>query len=58
MFQMRLLYHGHNEYVLENISIQCGNCNRNTGLYLKDNTVEEIITQFVLNLVLHHVGLS
>ena len=36
MFQMRLLYHEHNGYVLEAISIQCSNCHRNTGLNLKD----------------------
>ena len=46
MFQIRSLYHEHNdeEYVVEAIDIQCINCHRNTGLYLKVKTVEEIIT--------------
>ena len=55
---MRLLYHEHNEDFVEAIDIQCRNFHRNTGLYLEDKTVEEIITPFVFNSVLHHVGLS
>ena len=58
MFQMHLLYHEHNEDIVEAIDIQCSNFHINTGLHLKDKTVEEIITQFLLNSVFHHVGLS
>ena len=38
MFQMRLLYYGHNEEenVVEVIPIRCRNCHTSTGLYLKD----------------------
>ena len=57
---MRFLYYEHNEedHVVEAIAIKCRNCHRNAGLFLKDKTVEEIITHFVLNSVLHYVGLS
>ena len=58
IFQMSLLYHEHNEYFVEVISIQFFNCHKNTGLSLKDKIVEEIIIQFVLNSVFYHVGLS
>ena len=51
MFKMRLLDHEHNEYVVEAIAIQCINCHKNTRLHLKGKTVEEIITQFLLNYV-------
>ena len=42
LFQMLLLYYKHNEeeHVVEAISIKCSNYHRNTGLYLKDTTVE------------------
>ena len=42
MFQMHLLYHEQNdkEHFMEAIAIQCRNCHRNTGLYLKDKIVE------------------
>ena len=43
---------------MEAIAIKCINFHRSTGVYLKDKTVQEMITQFVLNKVLHHVGLS
>ena len=60
MFQMLLFYYKHNEEdnVLKSIAIKCSNCDRSTGLFLKDKTVEEMITKFVLNTVLHHVDLS
>ena len=60
MFQMRLLYYEHNEedLVVENIVINCSHYHIKNCLCLKDKTVEEIITQFVLNIVLHDVGLS
>ena len=42
MFHMGLLYHEKNEeeHVVEDIAIQCRNFHKNTGLYLKDKTVE------------------
>ena len=43
---------------MEAIAIKRRNFRRSTGLYLKDETIQEIITQFVLNAVLHHVGVS
>ena len=60
MFHMRLSYDKQNEEdnVVENIAIKCSICHRNTGLFLKDKTVEELITILLLNIVLHHVGLS
>ena len=60
MFQLRLSYDKHNEEdnVVEDIDIKCRNCHRRTGLFLKDKTVEELITILLLNIVLHHVGLS
>ena len=43
---------------MEAVAIQCSNFYRNSGLYLKDKIFKEIFTQFVLNSVLYHVGLS
>ena len=40
------------------ISIRCINCNKETGLYLINKKIEETITKFVLNAILHHVGMS
>ena len=36
----------------------CINCEKETGLYLVTSTLEEMITKFVLNEILHHVGMS
>ena len=56
---MRLLYHEYNEEenFVEAIDINSSNFHINTGLYLKNKTVQEIITQFLFNSVLHNVGL-
>ena len=43
---------------MESIAIKFNNCDRSTGLILKVKTVKEMITRFVLNTVLNHVGLS
>ena len=43
---------------VDTISIRCINCKKETGLYLRYSTFEEIITKFVLNKILHHVGMS
>ena len=40
------------------ISISCINCKKETGLYLETSTLEEMISKFVLNTILHHVGIS
>ena len=40
------------------IAIRCINCNNETGLYLRNSTVEEMITKFVSNEILHHVDMS
>ena len=40
------------------ISIRCINCKIESGLFLKNTTFDEIITKFVLNEILHHVGMS
>ena len=58
MFQMSSLLHEHNEDVVKAIDIQCSNFYRNTCLHLKDKTVEEIITTFLLKSVLQNVVLS
>ena len=46
------------EEKLNVISIRCINCKIETGLYLKNKTFDEMITKFVLNPILHHVGMS
>ena len=43
---------------LDVISIGCINCKIETGLFLKNNTFDEMITKFVLNAILYHVGMS
>ena len=43
---------------LEIIAIRCINCKKEIGLYLQNSTFEEMITKFVLNAILHHVGMS
>ena len=40
------------------IGIRCINRKKETGFFLINSTFEEIITKFVLNLILHHVGMS
>ena len=57
IFQLNLFYDRHNEEgnVVGARDIRCTDCNKETGLYLKDTTIEEIITKFVLNSILHHV---
>ena len=59
MFQLSLFYDKINEEgsVVYSISIRCSNCNKETGLHLKDKKVEEMITKFVSNSILYHVGM-
>ena len=60
MFQYHIFYdkHSEEEEVVVNIAIKCSNYNKDTGLHLKDTTIEEMIIKFVLNAILHHVGMS
>ena len=58
MFEIRLSY-GVKE--LDVVSIKCINCKIETGLDSKANFIwvyDEIISKFVLNEILHHVGMS
>ena len=55
MFELHLI--GDKEK-LDVIAIMCINCKKETDLYFKKATFEEIITKFVLNAILHHVGMS
>ena len=45
---------------VEKIAIRCSNCGKETGLSLKSTNTnyKDIITSFVLNKVLQHVGMS
>ena len=56
MFEIRLRY---KKLILDVVSLKCIKCKRETGLYLKINSLifDEIITRFVLNEILHHVGM-
>ena len=45
------------EEKLDVISIRCIYCKIETGLYLKNSTFDEMITKFVLNAILYHVGM-
>ena len=55
MFELRLNY---DKEKMDVIYIRCINCKRKTGLFLKNTTFHEMITKFVLNKTLHHVGMS
>ena len=55
IFELRLI---DDRYKLEDIAIRCINSKKETGLYLRTSTLEEMITKFVLNTILHHVGMS
>ena len=39
------------------IAIRCINCKIETGSFLRNSTFEEMITKFMLNAILHHVGM-
>ena len=55
MFELRLSYKEGN---LNVVSLRCINCKTETGLFLKNNPFDEMITKFVLNAILHHVSMS
>ena len=42
---------------VEAIAIRYVNCKKETGLYLRNSTFEEMITKCVLNAILRHVGM-
>ena len=60
MFQLSLFYDKCDEEgnVRHEIAIRCSNCTKHTGLHLKDTSIKEMTTKFVLNEILHHVVMS
>ena len=44
--------------LVNNIGITCSNCGKITGSFVKNKNYKDMFTIFVLNAVLHHVGLS
>ena len=54
MIELRLNY---DQEILDVISIRSINCKRETGLFLKNTTFDEMITKLVLNSILHNVGM-
>ena len=59
MFQLLTFYNKNieEENDVEAIASKCRKFNKDTGLHLKDTTIEEMVTKFVLNALLHHVGM-
>ena len=57
MFESRL---SSKEGDLDFISLRCINGKRETGLFLKINSLvfDEMITKFLFNAILYHVGIS
>ena len=55
MIELRL---NRDEEKLDFIYIRCINRKRETGVYLRNTTFDEIITKFLLNEILHHVSMS
>ena len=55
MFEFHLIG---NKEKLNVIAIRCINCKKETGLYLQNSTFERMITKFLLNAILYHMGVS
>ena len=57
MFEISLIY---KKVISDVLYLNCIHFKRETGLDLKINSLvfDEIITKFVLNAILHHVGIS
>ena len=58
VFEIRLSYE---DKKLEILSLKCINCKRETGLDTETSfswVFDEIVTNFVLNAIMHHVGMS
>ena len=59
MFQLRLFDYKEDKEgkFVDIIAIIWIICKKETGLYLRNSTIEEMITKFLLNEILHHVGM-
>ena len=55
MFESRLI---DDKDKLDTMDIRCIKCKKETFLFKRNSTLEEMITKFVLNAILHHVGMS
>ena len=57
---MHMWYYEENleENMVDNIGIRCSNCGKTIGLYVNNKNDKGMVTNFVLNKVVHHVGLS
>ena len=55
MFGLRLI---DDRDKLEAVAIRCINCKKETGLYLGNSTLSEMITKFMFNKILNYVGMS
>ena len=62
MFSIRCWYNKvhDDQNKVENIAIRCSHCGKETMIYMDNINAkyQYIITSFVLNTVLHHVGMS
>ena len=61
MFSMVEICLSYGEKYLDTLCLKCINCKKETGLNSKTNftwVYDKIITKFVLNSMLHHVGMS
>ena len=61
MFSMFVIRLSVGDVDLDSVSLKCINCKRETGLKTKSSFKEfydRIITPFVMNSMLHHVGMS
>ena len=56
---MNIMNNEHNEEdnVVDSIDIKCINFNKFTGLHIKNTSIEGMITKYVCNAILHHVGM-
>ena len=61
IFHLRLWYRENvDEKIVENLAIRCSNCGRSTGISTNNTNTnyDYIISQFVLNTMLHHIDMS
>ena len=57
MFEIRLIF---GDGYLDDLSIKCINCKRETGLYSETSFIwvyDKIVTKFFLNAMLNYVGM-
>ena len=62
MFRIKCWWNAREDYLKQTVvtvAIRCSNCGKETMIYLynKNTTYQDIITTFVLNTMLHHVGM-